>query len=308
MSAPTGHAPRPAATPRVNVATARRIQRAKEVWREFSSNRAGLTGLVVLAAVIALALLAPLLAPANTLDVTQITSGQNEPPSWANPLGTDPAGRSVLAMLVWGARISLLVGFSATAVSMVIGTVVGMAAGHFTGLTQAVFMRVIDFFLVVPGLVLAIVLSSIIGPGVATIIIAIGITSWAGTARLVRSQTLTVESRAYIERSWALGASDAHVIRKHVLPAVMPLVLANTTLTVGSAVIAESTLSFLGLGDPGSISWGSMLKTALDTGAATGGFWWYVLSPGLAIVAVVLCFTLVGRALESVINPTLRGR
>ncbi|HEY8293910.1 MAG TPA: ABC transporter permease [Micrococcaceae bacterium] len=292
----------------VNVAAARRIQRGKEVWKEFAGNRAGLIGLGVLAFVIALALLAPVLAPESTLDVTKITAPQNQPPTWANPLGTDPAGRSVLAMLVWGARVSLLVGFSATAVSMVIGTVVGMSAGHFTGTAQAVLMRIIDFFLVVPGLVLAIVLSSVIGPGVATIIIAIGITSWAGTARLVRSQTLTVEARPYIERSWALGASDAHIIGKHVLPAVMPLVLANTTLTVGSAVIAESTLSFLGLGDPGSISWGSMLKTALDTGAATGGYWWYVLTPGIAIVIVVLSFTLVGRAVESVINPTLRGR
>lgn len=292
----------------VNVAMARRIQRSKEVWKEFSSNRAGFTGLCILAAVILLALLAPLLAPESTLDVTRITAPQNQPPTWANPMGTDPAGRSVLALLVWGARVSLLVGFSATAVSMVIGTIVGMAAGHFTGTAQAVLMRVIDFFLVVPGLVLAIVLSSVIGPGVATIIIAIGITSWAGTARLVRSQTLTVEARPYIERSWALGASDGHIIGKHVLPAVMPLVLANTTLTVGSAVIAESTLSFLGLGDPGSISWGSMLKTALDTGAATGGYWWYVLTPGIAIVIVVLSFTLVGRAVESVINPTLRGR
>ena len=292
----------------VNVAAARRAQRAKEVWKEFAHNRAGLVGLIILVAVILLALLAPLLAPESTLDVTKLTSPQNDPPSFANPLGTDPAGRSVLALLIWGARVSLLVGFSATAVSMIIGTVMGMAAGHFTGAVQAVLMRIIDFFLVVPGLVLAIVLSSVIGPGVATIVIAIGITSWAGTARLVRSQTLTVEARPYIERSWALGASDAHIIGKHVLPAVMPLVLANTTLTVGSAIIAESTLSFLGLGDPSNISWGSMLKTALDTGAATGGYWWYVLSPGIAIVIVVLSFTLVGRAMESVINPTLRGR
>lgn len=292
----------------VNVAAARRTQRAKEVWKEFAHNRAGLVGLIILLAVILLALLAPLLAPESTLDVTKLTSPQNDPPSFANPLGTDPAGRSVLALLIWGARVSLLVGFSATAVSMIIGTVMGMAAGHFTGAAQAVLMRIIDFFLVVPGLVLAIVLSSVIGPGVATIVIAIGITSWAGTARLVRSQTLTVEARPYIERSWALGASDAHIIGKHVLPAVMPLVLANTTLTVGSAIIAESTLSFLGLGDPSNISWGSMLKTALDTGAATGGYWWYVLSPGIAIVIVVLSFTLVGRAMESIINPTLRGR
>jgi len=124
----------------------------------------------------------------------------------------------------------------------------------------------------------------------------------------VRSQTLTIESRPYIERSWALGAGNAHILGKHVLPAVLPLVLAHTTLTVGSAIIAESTLSFLGLGDPTTVSWGTMLKSALDTGAATAGFWWYVLPPGIAIVLVVLCFTLVGRAFEAVINPTLRGR
>jgi peptide/nickel transport system permease protein len=293
---------------RRSVAAARRVQRAREVWAEFAANRAGLIGLVLLAAVILLAFLAPVLAPEETLNVTRITAAQNEAPTWANPLGTDPAGRSVLAMLVWGARISLLVGFAATTVSMLIGTVVGMAAGHFTGATQGVLMRIIDFFLVVPSLVLAIVLSSVIGPGVATIVIAIGITSWAGTARLVRSQTLSVESRSYIERSWALGASDAHIIGKHVLPAVMPLVLANTTLTVGSAIIAESTLSFLGLGDPTQMSWGTMLKSALDTGAATAGYWWFVLPPGIAIVLVVLCFTLVGRATEAVVNPTLRGR
>jgi peptide/nickel transport system permease protein len=191
---------------------------------------------------------------------------------------------------------------------MFIGTAMGMAAGHFHGMTQAVLMRIIDFFLVVPSLVLAIVLSSVLGAGVGTIIIAIGVTSWASTSRLVRSQTLTVESRGYIERAWALGASDSHIIVKHVLPSVMPLVLANTTLTVGSAIISESTLSFLGLGDPTTISWGSMLKGALDTGAATAGYWWYVLPPGIAIVIVVLSFTLVGRALEAVVNPTLRGR
>lgn len=291
-----------------NVALARRLSRAKEVWKEFAATRTGLIGAIVLVVVVLLAIFAPVIIPASRLDVTQVTGGINQPPSWAYPLGTDPAGRSVLDMLIWGSRISLLVGFCATAVSMVIGTLMGMAAGHFTGFLSAVFMRIIDFFLVIPGLILAIVLSMVLGQGALTIIIAIGVTSWASTARLVRSQTLTVESRAYIERSWALGASNWHIITKHVLPAVLPLVLANTTLTVGSAIIAESTLSFLGLGDPGSVSWGSMLKSALDTGAATAGFWWFILTPGIAIVLVVLCFTLVGRALESVINPTLRGR
>lgn len=286
--------------------------RRRRAWarggRVFRSSPSGLAGLAVLLLVVALAVLAPVLAPAHLLDVTRLDNPVNAPPSWRLPLGTDPSGRSVLVSLLWGARVSLLVGVVATLISMVIGTVVGMAAGHFRGWPSEALLRVVDFFLVLPSLVLAIVLSSVLHRGVWTIILAIGVTSWAGTARLVRSQTLTVEARPYIERAWALGAGHAHVIGRHVLPAVLPLVLANTTLTVGSAIIGESTLSFLGLGDTTRPSWGTMLKLALDSGAATGGFWWFVLPPGLAIVAVVLAFTLVGRALETVVNPTLRGR
>lgn len=287
-----------------------RRHKFRENVREFRRNVPGVIGLVALFAVVALALLAPLLVPRDTLDVTRVTASPNEPPTGAHLLGTDPLGRDVLGMLLWGSRISLLVGFTATVVSMVIGTSVGMLTGHLKGAGEWVMLRVIDFFLVIPSLVLAIVLSSVMpgGRGVWTIIIALGVTSWAGTARVVRSQTLAVEARPYIERARALGSSGSHIISYHVLPAVMPLVLANTTLAVGSAIISESTLSFLGLGDPTQISWGSMLKSALDTGSATAGYWWVVLPPGLAIVVVVLCFTLVGRALESVVNPTLRRR
>jgi len=172
---------------------ARRRAAAAAVWREFVRTRSGLVGLVLLCAVILIAVLAPVLVPAETLDVIKITAPSNHPPMAGYPLGTDPQGRSVLGMLIWGARISLLVGFAATAVSMIIGTVAGMAAGHFTGWVRAVIMRIIDFFLVIPGLVLAIVLSSVLSRGVWTIIIAIGVTSWAGTARVVRAQTLTIE-------------------------------------------------------------------------------------------------------------------
>ncbi|HET7304174.1 MAG TPA: ABC transporter permease [Segeticoccus sp.] len=291
-----------------SVARARRIRRMREVWAGLRASPSGMTGLVVLVVVIALALLAPVIAPARLLDVTQLDNPVNHPPTWSLPLGTDPSGRSVLVMLLWGSRVSLLVGVVATVISMVIGTVVGMAAGHFGGWGSAVLMRVIDFFLVLPSLVLAIVLSSVLERGVWTVIIAIGVTSWPGTARIVRSQTLTVEARPYIERAWALGAGNRHVIGKHVLPAVMPLVMANTTLTVGAAVIAEATLSFLGLGDPSNPSWGTMLKVSMDSGAATAGYWWFLLPPGIAIVIVVLSFTLVGRAFEAIINPSLRSR
>jgi peptide/nickel transport system permease protein len=293
---------------RRGAAAARRRARAVQVWREFRTSRSGVVGLSFLGLIVLLAVLAPVIAPARLLDVTQIDNPINHPPTWRLPLGTDPSGRSVLVSLLWGSRVSLLVGVVATVISMVIGTVMGTAAGHFRGWASEGLLRVVDFFLVLPSLLLAMVLSSVLHRGVWTIILAIGVTSWASTARLVRAQTLTIEARPYIERAWALGAGHAHVIGRHVLPAVLPLVMANTTLTVGSAIIAESTLSFLGLGDPTNPSWGTMLKLALDSGAATGGFWWFVLPPGVAIVLVVLCFTLVGRALESVINPTLRNR
>ncbi|RII41804.1 ABC transporter permease [Galactobacter valiniphilus] len=277
--------------------------------KEFSHHKAGMVGLIFLAVVIVAAALAPFIAPSRMLDVTQLLdSPRFAPPSWEHPLGTDHQGRELWVRMLWGAQVSLIVGFAATIMSMVIGTIMGIAAGHFTGWTGGLVMRIIDFFLVLPSLILAIVLSSVLSRGVLTIVIAIGLTSWAGTARVVRSQTLSVESRDYVERSRVLGAGHWHIIVKHLLPAVMPLVLANTTLTVGSAIISESTLSFLGLGDTTLQSWGTILKNAMDVSAATSGYWWYVLVPGIAIVLVVLAFTLVGRAVEQIVNPTLRSR
>jgi len=285
----------------------RRLRRLADLAGEFTHNRSGMVGAIVLVVVVLLAVLAPLLASSSELDVTKINNPINASPSWHFPLGTDPNGRSVLVSLLWGSRTSLLIGGLAAALSMLLGTVVGMVASHFRGVFSAFLMRVIDFFLVVPSLILAIVLASVLGRSVETIIIAIGVTSWAGTARVVRSQALTIEARPYIERAWALGASHLHVLTKHVLPGVMPLVLANTTLKVGDAIITESTLAFLGINDPTQTSWGSMLELAMSSGAGAAGYWWFVLSPGVAIVIVVLAFTLVGRALETVINPTLRG-
>jgi peptide/nickel transport system permease protein len=167
-------------------------------------------------------------------------------------------------------------------------------------------MRFTDFFLILPSLVLAIALSTVLERGLGTIVLAIGVTSWPTTARIVRAQTLTVETRPYIDRARALGGGHWHVISRHVLPAVMPLVLANTTLNVAGAIIGESTLSFLGLGDPTQVSWGSMLNAAWQNGAVTAGAWWYLLPPGIGIVVVVLAFTLCGRALEAVLTPALR--
>ncbi|HEX5121468.1 MAG TPA: ABC transporter permease [Pseudonocardiaceae bacterium] len=272
--------------------------------RRFTANRAGLAGLVILAVVVALALLAPALTDPAALDVTKATGARLAAPDGRFWLGTDESGRSVLLLTWWGARISLLVGLAAAALSVVIGTVVGLVAGQFGGWVAAVLMRCTDFFLVLPSLVLAIALSTVLTRGLGTIVLAIGVTSWPTTARIVRAQTLTIRTRGYVDRAIALGGGHWHVITRHVLPAVLPLVLANTTLNVAGAIIAESTLSFLGLGDPTQVSWGSMLNAAWTNGAVTAGAWWYLLPPGIGIVVVVLAFTLCGRALET---AALRG-
>lgn len=290
------------------VVWARRWTSFKQVAAEFSHNRAGMTGLIFLLLVILVAVLAPVIAPASMLDATTVIDVPHyAPPSWAHPLGTDHQGKEIWVRMIWGARTSLVVGLAATAMSMFIGTILGLAAGHFTGWVGGLIMRIVDFFLVLPSLVLAIVLSAMLSRGILTIVIAIGVTSWAGTARVVRSQTLSVESRGYVERAVVLGGGHWHIISKHLLPAVMPLVLANTTLTVGSAIIAESTLAFLGMGDTTRQSWGTILKNAMDVSAATSGYWWYVLAPGFAILFVVLACTVIGRAFEAIANPTLRG-
>jgi peptide/nickel transport system permease protein len=277
-------------------------------WALFRSNRPGMVGVIVLALFILIALLAPLIAPREGLEVTQATGGVLEPPSSEYWLGTDAKGRSVLTLLIWGARISLFVGLMATLISMIIGTIIGLTSGYFGGWTGAVLFRLTEWVLVIPFLPLAIVLASVLGRSLLNIVIVIGVTSWPGTALLIRSQTLSIKERAYLERSRALGAGHSHLLRRHVLPNVTPMVFANTTLTVAVAILSETTLSFLGLGDPTRVSWGSMLDDAYTVGAMTTGSWWFFVPPGVCVVLVVLSFTLIGQALEAVLNPRLRER
>ncbi|MFC7330703.1 ABC transporter permease [Marinactinospora rubrisoli] len=277
-------------------------------WREYAANPAGVAGLAGLLLFVLVALTAPLFVDPGDLSVTRAPGTPYQPPSAEYPLGTDNFGRSVLDLVVWGARVSLTVGFLATLVSVALGALIGVVAGHFGGWTGTVLMRVTDWFLVLPTLVLAIALATVLSRSLFTVILAIGITAWPTTARLVRAQTLAVEARPYIERARALGGGHWHIMGRHVLPNVMPLVLAQTTLMVASSIIAESTLAFLGLGDPTTISWGGILQDARNAGAVSSGVWWYLLPPGLAIALVALAFTLCGRAMEGVLNPRLRGR
>ena len=266
-----------------------------------------MAGLVVLILFVLVAVFAPVLANPDGLEVTKATGGILEPPSSEFWLGTDESGRSVLTLLIWGSRISLFVGLLATLIAMVIGTVVGLASGFFEGWGAALLFRLTEWLLVIPFLPLALILATILGRSLLTIAIVIGIVSWPATALLIRSQTLSVKERPYLERARVLGAARRHQITRHVLPNVAPMIFANTTLTVAAAILTETTLSFLGLGDPTRVSWGSMLEGAFEVGAMTTGSWWYIVPPGVCVVLVVLAFTLVGQALEAVLNPRLRG-
>ncbi len=288
------------------VRQARRRAALTRFASEFRRQRGGVAGLALLGVFLVLALAAPVLFSADQLEVTKATGAVLAPPGNGFLLGTDESGRSVLALVVWGARVSLLVGIAATVISMAIGTLVGIGSGHFGGVLGSGLERLTDWFLVIPFLPLAIALATVLGSSLLNVIIVIGVTSWPGTARLVRAQTLAVEGRPYLERARVLGGGHWHQMSRHVLPNVMPLVLANTTLTVAIAILSETTLSFLGLGDPFRVSWGSMLDNAFSAGAISSGAWWYLLPPGLCVVAVVLAFTLVGRALENVLDPGSR--
>ncbi len=304
MSAPTAAA---TSSPR-RLAWARRRRALTRFWTQYRQNRAGLFGLVVLLLFVAVAAAAPLLVSPDDLSVTRAPGDPFQSPSGEFLLGTDRSGRSVLDLVIWGSRISLTIGFLATFISVGLGTLMGILAGHFRGWFASLLMRVTDWFLVMPTLVLGIALAAVLGRSVTTLVVAIGVTSWPTTARLVRAQTLSVEARPYIERATALGGGHWHLMSRHVLPNVMPLVLAQTTLTVAGAILTESTFAFLGLGDPTTPSWGGTIQDARTSGGVSSGMWWYVLPPGIAIVLVCLAFTLCGRAIEGVLNPKLRSR
>jgi peptide/nickel transport system permease protein len=298
-------APTPSAR---RLAWQRRRQSAARTWAEFRRHRSGLAGLAILVLFAVVAFGAPLLADKSGLEVTEATGGVLDGPSWSYPLGTDADGRSVLTLLIWGARVSLAVGLLATAISMIMGTLIGMASGHYRNWFASVLFRLTEWFLVVPFLPLAIVLVSLLGPSLLNLAFVIGVTSWPGTALLIRAQTMSIEARPYLERARVLGAGDWRQMSRHVLPNVMPMVIANTTLTVVIAILSETALAFIGLGDPARVSWGSMLDDAFENGAITTGAWWYFLPPGICVILIVMAFTLVGNALEEVYNPRLRER
>jgi peptide/nickel transport system permease protein len=272
------------------------------------SDPIGRAGFFLLVFTFAVAILGPVVFPFNPAQVGTTAASILQPPTAQHWLGTDELGRDVFRETIAGSQVSLLVGLLATAISMFVGTVIGLGAGYSRGAIGAVMMRITDFFLVLPTLPLIIVLAAIVGQSLGVIILVIGFTSWASTARIVRSQVLSLRERVFVERIRALGATDLRIALVHILPNVLPLVIANTILVIAGSILAEATLAFLGLGDPVHVSWGNMLHFAFQVGAAGRGAWWYLVPPGLGIVIVVLGFTLLGHTLDRILNPRLRAR
>ncbi|MFC3320564.1 ABC transporter permease [Mesorhizobium cantuariense] len=248
------------------------------------------------------------------------TGGSLAPPQSQHLLGTDEVGRDVLNLVVHGARISLTIALLATVISLIVGTTVGMTSGYYGGNVDVWLMRLTDFFFVMPSFVLALVVTPVIleviarrgdilgfRPSLFVIILVIGLTSWAFVARIVRSQTLSLRERQFVERARIVGTSDFNIMVRHLLPNLVPQIAANSALVVAGAIYTETALSFLGLGDPLQPSWGTLLSLAQRAGAASSGAWWYLGAPGACVLIVSLGFVLVGNALDDTFNPRRRA-
>jgi peptide/nickel transport system permease protein len=283
--------------------TARNLGRTTDL---FLATWMGKVGLLIIAFFLLVVVYAQLFMPYDRYEVSVDTL---LPMSWDHPFGTDGNGRDVLTRTAHGTLASLTVGFMAMAISMGLGTLVGLASGYWGGWRDNVIMRVNDVFLSIPWLVLMIVISAILGnQSLVTIIIVIGVTGWSTTARIVRSQVLSLKERQFVERAKALGAGEWHIMRKHIFPNIVPLVFANAILTIAIAILSESTLSFLQLGPQDVETWGKVLEDAYSAGAVLQGQWPFIVMPGLCIVFVVLAFTFIGYAMDEVLNPKLRKR
>jgi peptide/nickel transport system permease protein len=268
------------------------------------TSRQSLVGLVILVLVVLTALVGPLFIHGN---VQAKVGPVFAPPSSRHWLGTDGGGSDMVALLVVGARVSLLVGFASAAVSVLIGGTVGLLSGFFGGKTDIVLMRITDYVLVLPDIPLMIVVAALFGRSLTNIIVIIGVIYWTSTARLLRAQVKSVRERVYVQRARALGAGNARLLFRHVLPQVTPLLVANTVLFVAYGIFAETFITFLGLGDPGTVSWGRLIQNAFNDDAILNNAWWAIVPPGVAVVIVVVACTMVGQALEDAFNPRLRS-
>ncbi len=273
-------------------------------WERFSHNRLAVAGSILVASLFLVAVLAPLIAPYeyDHIDRDHIL----EPPSRLHPFGTDDIGRDVLSRMLYGARVSLSVGFVAVGISTAIGIVIGSIAGYYGGMVDRVSMRFVDIMLSIPSFFFILAVIAFVGPSVWNIMVIIGLTSWMGVARLVRAEFLSLKEREFILAAKATGASDLRIIYRHMLPNSLAPVIVSAVLGVAAAVLIESALSFLGLGvQPPYPSWGNILTAGK---ANIEIAWWLSVFPGLAILITVLSYNLLGEGLRDALDPRLWER
>jgi peptide/nickel transport system permease protein len=277
-------------------------------WSQYMESKIGLFGLALLIFFVFVSAFANILAPYPVGPKDGDSKAILKPPTSKYVLGTDELGRDMLSLILYGGRVSLMIGMLSTLMTALIGTIVGVSAGYFGGNTEELLMRFTDIFLVIPGLPLMIVLASILGATFWNMIFVIGVLGWTGTARVLRAQVLSLKEKPFIESARAIGASDARIIGRHILPNVLPLIVAQMVLNIGSSILSASSLSFLGLGDPTHLSWGMTLHYAFGVGALFSNFYWYLIPPGFCITLVVLAFTFIGYSLDQIVNPRIRRR
>ena len=275
----------------------------KEALRMFARNRSAIVGMVLLALVVGIALLGPLLIPADPFEM--VAAPMTPPFSEQAWLGTDYLGRDVLMTLIYGGRATLLVGVVAAFLSVTIGITLGAAAGYYGGRVDAVLMRITEFFQVLPALLFAMVVVTLFSPTLLTVTVAIGIVSWTGTARLTRAEFMKIRGLEFVRAERAIGAGDARIIWKVILPNAFPPLVVSATLAIGVAILFEAGLAFLGLGDPNQMSWGLMIGSSRQYVLAS---WWAVTFPGAAIFITMLAVSLIGDGLNDALNPKLRER
>jgi peptide/nickel transport system permease protein len=273
--------------------------------RHFKRSHLALAGLAMIVLLYLVALLAPLLAPFDPIAQENVLATSFLPPSAEHWLGTDRFGRDVLSRILFGARISLAIGFVATAISVTLGTLLGAVAGYAGGKTDAFIMRITDMVLAFPRLVLLIMIVALFSPSIAVIVTVLGLTQWPNTTRIVRGDVLSLREREFIQAAQALGLGRLRIILRHLIPNVLAPVIVTATLGIGNTIVLEAGLSFLGLGiQPPTPSWGNMVADGRDN---LIGAWWLATFPGLAIVLTVLAFNLVGDGLRDALDPRLRS-
>jgi peptide/nickel transport system permease protein len=271
-------------------------------WQRFRRNRFALAGGLVVAALFLVSFLAPLLTPYDpaTINAYHVLL----PPSPAHWMGTDELGRDVLTRVLYGARISLKVGFVAIGIAVLIGTIVGLVAGFYGGWIDSILMRFVDIMLCFPTFFLILAVIALLEPSIWYIMLIIGITGWMGVARLVRAEVLSIKERDYIMAARAIGASDLRIICRHILPNAAAPILVTATLGIAGAILTESALSFLGIGvQPPTPSWGNILTAGKDYIEFA---WWLSLFPGLAILITVLAYNLLGEGIRDALDPRLK--